>query len=124
MCLQVHQWHEVYVGNYYVFCFLFICFVNLSQTRVVGKKWTLIEKLPPSDWPVDKSGGHLLDFSVQKSPATVGDATLGQVVLVCIRKIAKYEEIKASKHLSSKISTLVSASKYFICLSSYLDFPQ
>lgn len=42
-----------------IFCFVFI--INLTQVRLFFKKDLLIEKRPPSDWPVGKYGGHFLD---------------------------------------------------------------
>lgn len=43
----------------FLFCFVFI--VNLTQVRLIFIEDFLIEKRPPSDWPVGKSVGHFLD---------------------------------------------------------------
>lgn len=39
-------------------------FVNLTQTRVIHEEGISVEKVPPLDWPLDKSVGLRGVFSI------------------------------------------------------------
>lgn len=58
-----------------------LIFISLMETRITWGEGLSIEKLSPSDCPVDRSGGHFLNDWYEKIQPTVDNASSGLVVL-------------------------------------------
>lgn len=62
-----------------------VVFVYLVQARITQEEGTLMEKMPPSDCPIDKGIFLTIDWYRKEKP-TVGGTIPQQVALGCIRK--------------------------------------
>jgi hypothetical protein len=92
-------------------------FSNLTQARNMEEEGTSIETMPPSDCLVGKCVGYffLINDEWGKAQPTVSNATLGQMFLGDVRKVARQEHgEQASKQHPFMVSAPVPASRFLL----------